>query len=987
MTAISSASRCTRHSRRLPRSSAGRHEARIAASSFSCCSPCGRRRPSPATARLHDLSAHCAAALALIETMAAPRAGSTAAGDDPGVLRAAANLRADLAASAAARRRDRASSPARSAAMPLIDRLIREHRLDASGVAGRWEASCLAGRRSVRRRASPAPDHRRGRPRAARSSASTTCRGRSESRRGPGGPTSRRAAPPRCSCTAGPPTDRAAPSNIAASSSTTRIRPSPAGRERPFGGVNHRFYEHVFDLILRLRGNFLWPAMWGKSFHEDDPENAAAGQCDGNHRRHLASRAVDARPCRWEHHGQGPWDYATKASGCAPSGARAGAHARRGTARHDRHARRRRQADGARHGDRIARTDRRRPAQDHRGGDPSPRRRHSAGLGALQGGAGLLRRRHAGARRRHPALLRRQLGQSAPPAGAGTHRAGGSGIYYHFDYVGGPRNYKWIDTNQIERVWQQMRLADEYGADRLWIVNVGDIKPMEYPTSFFLDMAWNPKAMTLARMDAYPRDWAATQFGPEHAAEIGESCTRYGELIARRKPELLDADTYSLDGFEWDRVVGSGARCATSRRSLRRSCPRRSATPISSSSSIACWRRRISIGSIGRLRKSPLCARQGSDDQHLGRPRRGRLHPRRGAPPPLRGRHGRWQMDADDGADPYRLYGLAAAGPGRHAARPSRRPRPKRTSSLSWMPSVSRRMSATLAGDSQSRPLRRLGRLLPGHGARPATGRRGRASTIGSGSTRQATWRCRSSSRRPSISADREGCATPFVRWRAAADRQRQRPCHRRRLEPRRDREFAGSAPPATRSLRATTSSISGRSIQASSFSASQSAPDPRQEARYRGTVTALSRHRSGQEGMLGGYRRFALVCCVAAVSAAAVAVPHLAVNERGYLSGPGLDVIVFSDIYPEGHQTGVTAIQQRPPRRRQWRSAPRSLARPMVAGAARGSGARRRGGSWDKGRTGERAPQSLRGSSQATGAIWWDSSRDCFVGLAPSSQ
>ena len=60
----------------------------------------------------------------------------------------------------------------------------------------------------------------------------------------------------------------------------------------------------------------------------------------------------------------------------------------------------------------------------------------------------------------------------------------------------------------------------------------------------------------------------------------------------------------------------------------------------------------------------------------------------------------------------------------------------------------------------------------------------------------------------------------------------------------------------------------------------------------------------------MGGYRRFALICCVAAMSATAAAVPHLAVNERGYLSAPGLDVIVFSDIYPEGHQTGVTVIQ-----------------------------------------------------------------------------
>ena len=72
-------------------------------------------------------------------------------------------------------------------------------------------------------------------------------------------------------------------------------------------------------------------------------------------------------------------------------------------------------------------------------------------------------------------------------------RKGGYGIYYHFDYVGGPRNYKWINTNPIPRVWEQMHLAYEYNVRDIWIVNVGDIKPMEFPISFFFDYAWNPE--------------------------------------------------------------------------------------------------------------------------------------------------------------------------------------------------------------------------------------------------------------------------------------------------------------------------------------------------------------------------------------------------------------------------------------------------------------------------------------------------------------
>ena len=91
-------------------------------------------------------------------------------------------------------------------------------------------------------------------------------------------------------------------------------------------------------------------------------------------------------------------------------------------------------------------------------------------------------------------------------------RTGGYGIYYHYDYVGGPRNYKWLNTNQISRVWEQMHLAYSYGVDRIWIVNVGDIKPMEFPAQFFLDYAWNPNAWPAERLPEYTRNWAEQQF-------------------------------------------------------------------------------------------------------------------------------------------------------------------------------------------------------------------------------------------------------------------------------------------------------------------------------------------------------------------------------------------------------------------------------------------------------------------------------------------
>src|SRR5690606_13570766 len=94
-----------------------------------------------------------------------------------------------------------------------------------------------------------------------------------------------------------------------------------------------------------------------------------------------------------------------------------------------------------------------------------------------------------------------------------------------------------------------------YGVDRLWVVNVGDLKPMEYPIEFFLDYAWDPEMWPAERLPEYARGWAAEQFGPEHAATIARLITAYTKINSRRKPELLSPETYSLVNGEWNRVV------------------------------------------------------------------------------------------------------------------------------------------------------------------------------------------------------------------------------------------------------------------------------------------------------------------------------------------------------------------------------------------------------------------------------------------------
>lgn len=135
-------------------------------------------------------------------------------------------------------------------------------------------------------------------------------------------------------------------------------------------------------------------------------------------------------------------------------------------------------------------------------------------------------------------------------------RSGGYGMYYHFDYVGDPRNYKWLNTNSLPRVWEQMHLTKQYGVDHIWIVNVGDIKPMELPIEFFLDYAWAPDKWPADSLDAYVRQWTARQFGGKYAAPIADILKKYTFYNSRCKPELLSPDTYSLLHYnEAQRVV------------------------------------------------------------------------------------------------------------------------------------------------------------------------------------------------------------------------------------------------------------------------------------------------------------------------------------------------------------------------------------------------------------------------------------------------
>lgn len=484
------------------------------------------------------------------------------AGDFPGVLRAAQDLRADLAAVAgpgAARPADGAMAIIAGTLghSERVDRIVRERGIDTGDVAGRWEAYLLqvveAPEPGIERALLIAGADKRG-----------TIFGIYElSRRLGVSPWNWWAdvpAPVR-------PSLHAAPGRFA-DAPAVRYRGIFINDEDPalggwmnatYGGPNHRFYERVFQLILRHKANYLWPAMWlPRAFYDDDPRNAELADEMGVVIATTHHEPMMRAHAEWASYGEGPWDYASNAE-------RLQAFWRGGIERlQGREAvvtlGMRGDGDEAMTEDtaigllqRIVADQRAiiadvtgRPAQD----TPQVWALYKevqdyfdAGMDVPDDVTLLFADDNWGNIRRLP-----QLGES--------RRGGGYGVYYHFDYVGGPRNHKWINTTQIERTWEQMHLAWSHGVDRLWVVNVGDIKPMELPISFFLDHAWNPEAMTPQRLRAYPAAWAAEQFGHAHADGIGELLTRYTQYNARRKPELLDADTYSpLDYGEADRVL------------------------------------------------------------------------------------------------------------------------------------------------------------------------------------------------------------------------------------------------------------------------------------------------------------------------------------------------------------------------------------------------------------------------------------------------
>jgi hypothetical protein len=118
-------------------------------------------------------------------------------------------------------------------------------------------------------------------------------------------------------------------------------------------------------------------------------------------------------------------------------------------------------------------------------------------------------------------------------------RPGGFGVYYHISYLGAPFSYVWLNTTPPALIWEEMSKAYDHDMKKLWILNVGDLKPGEIGIDFFLQMAWDINKWNLQTLPDYLTSWATQQFGPEHATEIADVMKRYYRLGYQRKPEEL----------------------------------------------------------------------------------------------------------------------------------------------------------------------------------------------------------------------------------------------------------------------------------------------------------------------------------------------------------------------------------------------------------------------------------------------------------------
>lgn len=311
-----------------------------------------------------------------------------------------------------------------------------------------------------------------------------------------------------------------------------------------FGGVNSKMYAHMFELLLRLKANYLWPAMWSSRFNEDDPLTPKVadeyGIVMGTSHHEPMMRAHKEYTCRKD--SVGPWDYSVNKQrldkfflkgmqrnkdyeNLVTIGMRGDGDVAMGKGDDEENMKTLHEViNGQRQ---IIKK-----VYGREDGVPQlwaifteVQRYYDAGFTVPDDVTLLLCDNNWGYIRR----IGRDFEQK---------RKGGLGLYYHIDMNGGPWNDRWVNTTTIPKLREQLNLAYQTGIDRIWIVNVGDLKPKEVPIDFIMHYAWNPDAVKAGEEQAWLEQFTGSVFGKENAKEAAYLIAKYSKYNLWRKAEV-----------------------------------------------------------------------------------------------------------------------------------------------------------------------------------------------------------------------------------------------------------------------------------------------------------------------------------------------------------------------------------------------------------------------------------------------------------------
>lgn len=340
-----------------------------------------------------------------------------------------------------------------------------------------------------------------------------------------------------------------------------------------FGGFNAKAYDHVFELLLRLKGNYLWPAMWSARFADDGPGLLNAELADEygiimgmSHHEPCLRQGEEYKYLRGKNSVYGDaWNFRTNREGITKfweDGLK-----RSGKFENVITVGMRGEADTAIMGKNATLEDniqllrdvlktQKKLIQEHVNPDLTRVPRMIALYKEVEEffygdekTKGLM-----GAEELEDVILMlcddNYGNLRTLPTEEMRKHAGGYGMYYHLDYHGWPVSYEWINSSYLPKIWEQMSMAYDFGVRELWMVNVGDIATQEFPLSFFLDMAydfdrWGSRALNCTQ--EYTRKWVRQQFGSveeETQDTIADILEQYTKIIHRRRPEALNPETY-----------------------------------------------------------------------------------------------------------------------------------------------------------------------------------------------------------------------------------------------------------------------------------------------------------------------------------------------------------------------------------------------------------------------------------------------------------